>query len=70
MSRKLYCGVELSFRIPNVREFRLRQECEKCMNSCTGQFVDDKLKDCINFIPNPKKISVEEKYLQRMFGRK
>lgn len=60
------CGIEIKFR---KNPFPLREvfECGKCKNSCLGQFVDDKHKDCINFIP--KRISAEEKYLQKMFGK-
>ncbi len=50
-------------RIPNYREIH---ECGNCKNSCIGKFIDDDLKDCINFIP--KRISVEEKFLREHFS--
>jgi len=61
------CGVEIKFR---EKPFPPREvtECGRCKNSCLGQFVDNKLRDCINFIP--KRISAEEKYLKMMFGTK
>lgn len=52
----------VSNKFPRPRKER---ECGKCKNSCIGQFVDDELKDCINY--NPKRISAEEKYLREHF---
>ena len=43
-------------------------ECEECKNNCYGKQVCDKDKDCINFIP--RRISVEEDYLQIHFFHK
>lgn len=60
------CGVEIKFRESSKpREVR---ECRKCKNLCLGEFVDDNLKDCINFIP--KRISAEERFLRETFGTK
>ena len=67
MKRTLYCGVKINFK-ENPWEPREIRECGDCKNSCIGKFVDDDLKDCINFIP--KRISAEERYLQRVFSSK
>lgn len=64
MKKSLYCGVKIDFEKSPCRPREIR-ECGECKNSCIGQFVDDELKDCKNFIP--KRISAEEKYLRRMF---
>lgn len=63
------CGVEIKWR-KNMFPPREVWKCGKCKNLCVGEFVDDGLpgQGCLNFIP--KRISVEEKYLQRMFGTK